>query len=101
MKKLTTLFIVAILGPSLVLAWLATRSLKDQEMVMRDQVQRRAENMTATVSQDVTVFMDDVRLFYRQHFWVFRCRRNKVDYRCERLVRMLQQKISFTQNIKY
>lgn len=66
MKKLTTLFIVAVLGPSLVLAWLATRSLKDQEMVMRDQVERRAEGMTATVAQDVNVFMDDVRLFYRQ-----------------------------------
>ena len=60
------MFLVAVLGPSLVLAWLATRSLKDQEMVMRDQVERRAENMTATVAQDVNVFMDDVRLFYRQ-----------------------------------
>ncbi len=66
MKKLTTLFIVAVLGPSLVLAWLATRSLADQEMVMRDQIERRAEDMTATVAQDVNVFMDDVRLFYRQ-----------------------------------
>jgi len=35
-------------------------------MVMRDQVERRAEDMTATVAQDVNVFMDDVRLFYRQ-----------------------------------
>lgn len=66
MKKLTTLFLVAVLGPSLVLAWLATRSLKDQEMVMRDQIERRAEDMTATVAQDVNLFMDDVRLFYRQ-----------------------------------
>ena len=60
------MFLVAVLGPSLVLAWLATRSLKDQEMVMHDQVERRAEDMTATVAQDVNVFMDDVRLFYRQ-----------------------------------
>ncbi len=66
MKKLTTLFIVAVLGPSLVLAWLAVRSLADQEMVMRDQVERRAQGMTTTVAQDVNVFMDDVRLFYRQ-----------------------------------
>ncbi|MFK5922853.1 MAG: HAMP domain-containing sensor histidine kinase [Verrucomicrobiota bacterium] len=66
MKKLTTLFIVAVLGPSLVLAWLAVRSLADQEMVMRDQVERRAQDMTTTVAQDVNVFMDDVRLFYRQ-----------------------------------
>ena len=37
MKKLVAVFLVAVLGPSLVLAWLAMRSLSDQEIVVHSQ----------------------------------------------------------------
>src|SRR3954469_8536555 len=53
MKKLALLLVVSVLAPSLVLAWLAVRSLRDQEYVLQRQqsiiYQALADNLAREV----------------------------------------------------
>jgi hypothetical protein len=37
MRKVALVFVIAVIAPSLVLAWLALRSLRDQEVVLERQ----------------------------------------------------------------
>ena len=64
MKKLAAVFVIAVLGPALVLAWLATRSLRDQELVVHSQRALLHQGATDALARDMNLFFDEVRVFY-------------------------------------
>ena len=66
MRKMATVFVVAVLVPTLVLAWLAMRSLRDQEIVANSQRAILHQGSTDALGADLNTFMDDVRVFFRQ-----------------------------------
>lgn len=65
MKKLVAVFLLAVLIPSLILAWLAVRSLRDQEIVVERQSALLHQATTESIAGDVNVFMDDIRVYFR------------------------------------
>lgn len=66
MKKLATVFIVAVMVPTLVLAWLAVRSMRDQEIVINSQRALLHQRASDALAADLNTFMDDVRFFFSQ-----------------------------------
>lgn len=64
MKKLAAVFAIAVLGPSLVLGWLATRSLRDQEVIVHSQRALLHQGATDALAAELNRFLDDVRVFY-------------------------------------
>ncbi len=64
MKKLAAIFAIAVIVPSLVLAWLAMRSLRDQEIVVHSQSALLHQTATDSLAADLNTFMDDVRLYF-------------------------------------
>src|SRR5438552_11620803 len=53
MKKVAFVFVLAVFVPSLVLAWLAVRSLRDQEFVLERQRSLLFQNVTDALARDV------------------------------------------------
>ena len=53
MKKVALVFVLAVIAPSLVLAWLAVRSLRDQEFVLERQQSLLYQNATDALARDV------------------------------------------------
>jgi signal transduction histidine kinase len=53
MKKVALVFVVAVLAPSLVLAWLAVRSLRDQQFLLERQQSLLDQRLTDTAAQDI------------------------------------------------
>lgn len=66
MKKIAAVFVIAVLVPTLVLAWLAVRSLRDQELVVNSQRAMLHKGATDALAADLNTFMDDVRVFFGQ-----------------------------------
>ena len=66
MKKMAAVFLVAVLVPTLVLAWLAVRSLRDQELVVNSQRAELHQRASEALAADLNTFMDDVRVFFNQ-----------------------------------
>jgi hypothetical protein len=64
MKKLAIVFIAAVLVPSVVLAWLAMRSIRDQEIVVQSQLALLHQARTDSLAVDLRVAMDDVRSYF-------------------------------------
>ncbi|MCB1229656.1 MAG: HAMP domain-containing histidine kinase [Verrucomicrobiae bacterium] len=64
MKKLAAVFVLAVLVPAVTLAWLATRSLRDQELVVHGQRALLHQSATDDLAADLNRFLDDVRIFY-------------------------------------
>ena len=64
MKKLAIVFIVAVLVPSVVLAWLAMRSLRDQEIVVQSQLALLHQGRTDSLAADLRLAMDDIRSYF-------------------------------------
>lgn len=64
MKRIALVFVVAILLPALILAGLAVRSLRDQELVVSSQRVQLHQTSCDTMVTSVNLFMDDVRGFY-------------------------------------
>src|SRR5581483_6930264 len=52
MKKVAIVFVVAVLVPSLVLAWLAVRSLRDQQFVLERQRSLLYQSVADTLAKD-------------------------------------------------
>src|SRR5215470_11434337 len=64
MKKVAVLFVVAVVVPSLVLAWLAVRSLRDQEFLLERQQSLLYQGVTDGVAKDVqNALGDDLHTF--------------------------------------
>lgn len=66
MKRIALVFFAAILVPSLLLAWLAIRSVRDQEVILNNQKALLHQATCDTVAADINLFLDDVRVFYGQ-----------------------------------
>ena len=60
MKKLAILFVLAILGPSLALAWMAFGNWDDQETLLTREREMAHSNAVDRVSDDVADYLDDV-----------------------------------------
>jgi len=57
MKKVALVFVVAVLAPSLVLAWLAVRSLRDQQFLLERQQSLLDQRVTDTLAQDIADYL--------------------------------------------
>lgn len=58
MKKVALVFVLAVLLPSLVLAWLALRSLRDQQFLLERQQSLLDQRVTDTVSQAISSYLE-------------------------------------------
>jgi len=57
MKRVALVFVLAVLAPSLVLAWLAVRSLRDQQFVLERQQSLLDQRATDTLAQEVANYL--------------------------------------------
>jgi signal transduction histidine kinase len=66
MKRIAVVFFLSILLPSVLLAVLAVRSLRDQELVVSSQRTQLYQTNCDGLSDRINLFMNDVRGFYGQ-----------------------------------
>lgn len=59
MKKVALVFVVAVIVPSLVLAWLALRSLRDQQFLVERQQSLLYQGVTDSLAKSVTDYLGD------------------------------------------
>lgn len=64
MKRIAVVFVLAILVPSILLAVMAVRSLRDQEIVVNSQRALFYQSACDSMAGDINLFMDDVRVFH-------------------------------------
>ena len=57
MKKVALVFVIAVLAPSLVLAWLAVRSLRDQQFLLERQQSLLDQRVTDTLAQNIADYL--------------------------------------------
>ena len=57
MKKVALVFVVAVLLPSLVLAWLAVRSLRDQQFLLERQQSLLCQRVTDTLAANISDYL--------------------------------------------
>ena len=58
MKKVALVFVLAVLLPSLVLAWLAARSLRDQQFLLERQQSLLDQRVTDTIAQNISEYLE-------------------------------------------
>jgi signal transduction histidine kinase len=61
MKKVALVFILAVIVPSLALAWLAVRSLRDQQLVLERQQSLLCQTVTDAFAKQVNDYLTDVQ----------------------------------------
>jgi signal transduction histidine kinase len=61
MRKVALVFVIAVIAPSLVLAWLAVGSLRDQELVLERQQTLLYQGVADAVAVKVRAAVDDLR----------------------------------------
>lgn len=66
MKKVAIVFVLAVIAPSLVLAWLAVRSLRDQEAVVERQQTLLYQAVADTVAREVGAKLGEERQLFIQ-----------------------------------
>lgn len=66
MKRIAFVFLIGILLPAALLAVLAIRSVKDQEMIANSQRAIAYQAACDARAAEINLFMDDVRVFYGQ-----------------------------------
>lgn len=66
MKKVALVFVLAVFAPSLVLAWLAVRSARDQQMVVAQQQTLLYQGVADAVAKDVRDFMSEQQREFAQ-----------------------------------
>ena len=66
MKKVALVFVVAVFVPSLVLAWLAVRSLRDQQTVLERQQAALFQNVTDSVAREINDYLAAQQLQFDQ-----------------------------------
>jgi signal transduction histidine kinase len=59
MKKVALVFVLAVLAPSLVLAWLAARSLHDQQFLLERQQSLLDQQVTDALAQNIAGYLAD------------------------------------------
>ncbi len=66
MKKIALVFLLAVFVPSLVLAWLAVRSLRDQQLVLERQQTLLYQGVADSLSKDADLVADREQEFVQQ-----------------------------------
>ena len=66
MKRIALVFLIAILVPAVLLAALAVRSLRDQEVIVNNQRALLHQATCEEIAANINLFMDDMREFYGQ-----------------------------------
>jgi len=66
MKRIALVFFIAILVPAILLAGLAVRSLRDQEVIVNNQRALLHQATCEEIAANINLFMDDMREFYGQ-----------------------------------
>ncbi len=66
MKRIALVFLIAILVPAFLLAGLAVRSLRDQEVIVNNQRALLHQASCEEIAANINLFMDDMREFYGQ-----------------------------------
>src|SRR5881392_4236083 len=66
MRKVALVFVLAVFLPSLVLAWLAVRSLRDHQLVLERQQSLLAEGIAEGLAKDVAAHVDARREEFRE-----------------------------------
>jgi len=61
MRKVALVFVIAVIAPSLVLAWLALRSLRDQEVVLERQQTLLYQGVADSVAAKIRAQVDELR----------------------------------------
>ncbi len=64
MKRIALVFLIAILLPSALLAVLAVRSVRDQEVIVNSQRILAQQTACEARAAEINLFFDDVRIFY-------------------------------------
>ena len=59
MKRVALLFVLAVFVPSLVLAWLAVRSLRDQQFVLERQQSLLLQGLADQLARDAETYLDE------------------------------------------
>ena len=59
MRKVALVFVLAVFVPSLVLAWLAVRSLRDQQFVLERQQSLLYQGVTDSLAKEITALAND------------------------------------------
>ena len=66
MKRVAIVFVVAVLGPSLALAWLAMRSLRDQQFLIERQQLLLYQGVAESVAKDISGFIAERQREFRR-----------------------------------
>ena len=66
MKRIAVVFLLSILLPAILLAVIAVRSLRDQELVVTSQRTQLYQTNCDGLSDRINLFMNDVRFFHGQ-----------------------------------
>src|SRR4051812_18062947 len=67
MKKLALVFIIAVLAPSLALAWLAIRSLRDQQFVIERQKTLLYQGVADSIAHQAQTILADYQHDFAAH----------------------------------
>src|SRR5262245_15463010 len=67
MKKVALVFVLAVFVPSLVLAWLAVRSLRDQQFVLERQRSLLYQNVADALARHVEDFLIEEQHQFHSH----------------------------------
>jgi signal transduction histidine kinase len=67
MKKVALIFVLAVILPSLALAWLAVRSLRDQQFVLERQQSLLYQGVTDALAKDITDYLSDQQRDFSTH----------------------------------
>ena len=67
MKKVALLFMLAVFVPSLVLAWLALRSLRDQQLVVERQQTMLYQGVVDGIAKEAAGLMLEKQREFQQH----------------------------------
>src|SRR5580658_1795460 len=65
MRKVALVFVVAVLAPSLVLAWLAVRSLRDQQLIVERQRYLLCQGVADKLADMAGNFLNDQQAAFR------------------------------------
>jgi signal transduction histidine kinase len=76
MKKVALVFVLAVFVPSLVLAWLALRSLRDQQFVLERQQALLYQNIADSLAKDVMGFLSERQREFAAHVGDFTVAKN-------------------------
>jgi signal transduction histidine kinase len=67
MKRVALVFVVAVLVPSLLLGWLAARSLRDQQYIVEHQQSLLYQSVTEATLKEINGYLSDLRRDFGSH----------------------------------